>query len=171
MQISLCVTCDDMTSASVTARFCQWVRCSSAACSMLYNSSRAMGSFCLANSRCLVRQILPGFPSMLSRQYSLNISAELLRTQSFINGRWVSASSTFPVLDPASGKELAQVSDCGPQQAQEAVSAANKAFYSWRSRTAKVKILKRFSSGWCCRHQIWFTVVTHLSEPCSGMLL
>ncbi|GAA6082440.1 succinate-semialdehyde dehydrogenase, mitochondrial, partial [Tachysurus ichikawai] len=74
---------------------------------------------------------------MLSRQYSLNITAELLRTQGFINGGWVSSSSMFPVLDPATGQELAQVSDCGPQQAQEAVSAAYTAFYSWKTHTAK----------------------------------
>lgn len=97
-----------------------------------------MGSFHLANSRCFVRYIFPGLPSMLSRQYSMNISGELLRSQGFINGRWVSASSTFPVLDPATGQELAQVSDCGPQQAQEAVSAAYKAFHSWKTQTAKV---------------------------------
>ncbi|TTA40568.1 Succinate-semialdehyde dehydrogenase, mitochondrial [Bagarius yarrelli] len=84
-----------------------------------------------------VKSIFPGFPRMLSRQYSLNISTELLRTQGFINGSWVSASSTFPVLDPATGQELAQVSDCGPQQAQEAVQAAYKAFHSWKTKTAK----------------------------------
>lgn len=97
-----------------------------------------MGSLCIANSRHFVRQIFTGFPSMLSRQYSMNLPTELLRTQGFINGGWVSASSSFPVLDPATGQELAQVSDCGPQQAQEAVRAAYKAFNSWKTQTAKV---------------------------------
>ncbi|KAK3572412.1 hypothetical protein QTP86_032632, partial [Hemibagrus guttatus] len=100
-----------------------------------------MVRMCLANSRYFVRQIIPAFSSMLSRQYSLKISAELLRTQGFINGGWVSSSSSFPVLDPASGQELAQVSDCGPQEAQEAVKAASKAFYSWKSQTAKERSL------------------------------
>ncbi|KAF4087914.1 hypothetical protein AMELA_G00077070 [Ameiurus melas] len=100
-----------------------------------------MGSFYLANSRYFVRYILPGLPSMLNRQYSMHISGELLRTQGFINGRWVSATSTFPVLDPATGQELAQVSDCGPQQAQEAVSAAYRAFHSWKTQTAKERSL------------------------------
>lgn len=100
-----------------------------------------MGTFYLANSRYFVRYILPGLPSMLNRQYSMHISGELLRTQGFINGRWVSATSTFPVLDPATGQELAQVSDCGPQQAQEAVSAAYRAFHSWKTQTAKERSL------------------------------
>lgn len=116
----------------------------SAVCSLSYTLIRAMGSFWLANSRCFVRQIFPGLPSTTSRQYSLNISAELLQTRGFIDGRWVSASSTFPVVDPATGQELAQVSDCGPQQAQEAVSAAYKAFYSWKERIAKVNKLTFF---------------------------
>lgn len=127
-----------------------------------------MGSVCLANSRCFVRQIFPGLPSMLSRQYSLDISAGLLRTQGFINGRWVSASSTYPVLDPATGLELAQVSDCGPQQAQEAVSAAYKAFYSWRTQTAKVNTLKRFH-GVFADVSFSFNAVTHPSELLSAV--
>lgn len=132
--------------------------------------SRAMGSFCFTNSRCFVRQIIPRLPYMLRRQYSLNISAELLRTQGFINGRWVSASSTFPVLDPATGKELAQVSDCGPQQAQEAVRSAYEAFNSWKTRTAKVNKLNRFSLVHVGLADISFSlpVVTHLSDLCGG---
>uniref|UniRef100_A0AAR2J5U1 Succinate-semialdehyde dehydrogenase, mitochondrial n=1 Tax=Pygocentrus nattereri TaxID=42514 RepID=A0AAR2J5U1_PYGNA len=103
-----------------------------------------MVSFCVAGRRAFLGQIriLPGLPSMLRRPYSLDISAELLRTQGFINGRWVSAPDTFPVLDPATGEELAQVSDCGPQQARDAVSSAYKAFLSWKCQTAKGKPLK-----------------------------
>ncbi|KAJ8288454.1 hypothetical protein COCON_G00011130 [Conger conger] len=78
-----------------------------------------------------------GLSAMLRRRYSLNISAELLRTESFIGGKWVSTPSTFPVLDPATGKKIANVSDCGPHEARDAVSAAYKAFYSWKEQTAK----------------------------------
>lgn len=117
---------------------------------MLFTLISAMGSHCLAHSRCFVRRIFPGLPSMLSRQYSINISAELLRTQGFINGSWVSASATFPVLDPATGKELVQVSDCGPQQAQEAIKAAYNAFHSWKTQTAKVNKLFSKSSIYFC---------------------
>lgn len=97
-----------------------------------------MGTFCLMRSGCFLRQVVPGLPAVLHRQYSLDISAALLRTQGYIDGRWVSAPSTFPVLDPATGKELAKVADCGPREAQDAVNAAYKAFYSWKRQTAKV---------------------------------
>uniref|UniRef100_A0A8B9GYN0 Succinate-semialdehyde dehydrogenase, mitochondrial n=1 Tax=Astyanax mexicanus TaxID=7994 RepID=A0A8B9GYN0_ASTMX len=95
-----------------------------------------MGSFCVASGRGFLRQF-PVLSSMQSRSYSLQLSGDLLRTQGFISGRWVSAPSTFPVLDPATGAELARVSDCGPREAQDAVRAAHSAFQSWRSQTAK----------------------------------
>ncbi|XP_060778303.1 succinate-semialdehyde dehydrogenase, mitochondrial [Neoarius graeffei] len=120
-----------------------------------------MGSFGLANSRCFVRQVCLGFPSTMSRQYSLNIPAELLQTQGFIDGRWVSASSTFPVLDPATGQELARVSDCGPQQAQEAVRAAYKAFCSWKERTARERSLLL---------RKWFNLVNQHKEDLAKLI-
>ncbi|KAL1259785.1 hypothetical protein QQF64_010362 [Cirrhinus molitorella] len=82
-------------------------------------------------------QVFSGLPSMLQRPYSLDVSAQLLRTQAFIDGRWVSAASTFPVLDPATGEEIAKVSDCGTKEAQDAVNAAYKAFHLWKSHTGK----------------------------------
>ncbi|ROJ29323.1 Succinate-semialdehyde dehydrogenase, mitochondrial [Anabarilius grahami] len=82
-------------------------------------------------------QVFSGLPSMLQRPYSLDVSAQLLRTEGFIDGRWVSAASTFPVLDPATGEEIAKVSDCGTKEAQDAVNAAYKAFHLWKSHTAK----------------------------------
>lgn len=95
-----------------------------------------MGSFCLLRSRCLPRQV--GLPLVMHRQYSLDISAQLLRTQGYVNGQWINAPSTFPVLDPATGEEIAKVADCGPAEAKLAVDAAYKAFYSWKQHTAKV---------------------------------
>lgn len=103
-------------------------------------SAPAMGSLYLSGGRCFARQVFSGLPSMLQRRYSLDISARLLRTEGFIDGRWVSAASTFPVLDPATGEEIAKVSDCGLREAQDAVSAAHKAFHLWKNHTAKVRL-------------------------------
>ncbi|XP_030637034.1 succinate-semialdehyde dehydrogenase, mitochondrial [Chanos chanos] len=100
-------------------------------------ASYAMGSYCFIRSRYLLRQVPSGLSVTLNRQYSLEISPGLLRTESFIDGRWVSAPSTFQVLDPATGNELAKVSDCGPHEAKEAVNAAYKAFQTWKCQTAK----------------------------------
>lgn len=75
------------------------------------------------------------------RMYSMDVAAPLLRTQSYINGQWSSAASVFPVLDPATGQELARVSDCGPGEAKRAVAAAYEAFQSWKRYTAKERSL------------------------------
>uniref|UniRef100_A0A8P4KHK9 Succinate-semialdehyde dehydrogenase, mitochondrial n=1 Tax=Dicentrarchus labrax TaxID=13489 RepID=A0A8P4KHK9_DICLA len=88
------------------------------------------------------RYVLPGLPAAMHRHYSLDVSAPLLRTQGYVDGRWVSAASVFPVLDPATGKEIARVSDCGPAEAKQAVDAAYKAFHSWKQCTAKGKPIR-----------------------------
>jgi len=103
-----------------------------------------MGSLYLSRGRCILRQVFSGLstvPIMLQRPYSLDVSEQLLRTEGFIDGRWVSAASTFPVLDPATGEEIAKVSNCGTKEAQDAVNAAYKAFHLWKSHTAKVKLI------------------------------
>ena len=97
-----------------------------------------MGSFCLIQTRCFLRQVLTGLPAVMHREYSLDISAQLLRSQGYVDGRWISAASSFSVLDPATGEEIAKVADCGPSEAKTAVDAAYKAFYSWKQYTAKV---------------------------------
>ncbi|KAM9353253.1 succinate-semialdehyde dehydrogenase, mitochondrial [Symphorus nematophorus] len=96
-----------------------------------------MSTFCVLRTRCFLRQVFPGLPAAMHRQYSLDVAAPLLRTQGYVDGRWISAASVFPVLDPATGKEIARVSDCGPAEAKQAVDAAYKAFGSWKQHTAK----------------------------------
>lgn len=97
-----------------------------------------MSAVCVLRTRCSPRTGLPGLPAAMRRRYSLDVPAPLLRTQAYVGGRWVSAASVFPVLDPATGQEVARVSDCGPTEAKQAVDAAHKAFQSWKQNTAKV---------------------------------
>lgn len=56
-----------------------------------------------------------------------------------IGGTWVSASdeARFPVSDPATGRHLADVADCGAEDAERAIEAARLALPGWRSRPAK----------------------------------
>ncbi|MDP1646792.1 MAG: NAD-dependent succinate-semialdehyde dehydrogenase [Rubrivivax sp.] len=61
----------------------------------------------------------------------------LLKTDGLINGAWVPGSSRFAVVDPATGRELAQVANLGPVDAAAAIAAANKAWPAWRGKTAK----------------------------------
>ena len=74
-------------------------------------------------------------------------NSALLRTDAFIHGRWTPADSgqTFAVHDPATGEELAQVANCGPQETQRAIAAAEQALPAWRAKPAKERsaILRR----------------------------
>lgn len=72
---------------------------------------------------------------------------ELLRTSSFILGRWHTASDrTYPIKNPATGEVIAQVTDHGVPETRAAIEAAEKALPGWRERTAKdrSKILRRW---------------------------
>lgn len=64
---------------------------------------------------------------------------DLLRMQSYIDGKWIDAtdSGLFPVDNPATGGSIAHVANLGPDQAQTAIDAANRAFPAWRAKTAK----------------------------------
>jgi len=64
---------------------------------------------------------------------------DLLRSQSYINGKWVDAKdgSVFAVDNPATGAHIAHVANLGAEHAQVAIDAASAAFASWRARTAK----------------------------------
>ena len=54
----------------------------------------------------------------------------------FITDAWRDAVRTFPVRNPSSGAVIAQVADCGPEEAAEATRIAWEAFESWRATTA-----------------------------------
>lgn len=64
---------------------------------------------------------------------------DLFRPQAFINGLWENSLSgeTFPVENPATGKEIAQVANCGAQETKAAIKAAEAAFIEWRDTDAK----------------------------------
>ncbi|MDR2334009.1 MAG: NAD-dependent succinate-semialdehyde dehydrogenase [Burkholderiaceae bacterium] len=61
----------------------------------------------------------------------------LLKTDALIDGKWVAGASRFPVTDPATGLELAQVANLGAKDAEAAIAAASKAWPQWRALTAK----------------------------------
>ena len=72
-------------------------------------------------------------------------------TKAFINGKFVPAVSekTMATLNPATGKEIAQVADCGPEDVDLAVKAARKAFergvWSRMHPTERKKVILRFT--------------------------
>lgn len=64
---------------------------------------------------------------------------DLFRQQAYIDGEWVDADSgeTFPVLDPATGDELARIPRMGAAETRRAIAAAERAQVAWRGLLAK----------------------------------
>ncbi len=73
----------------------------------------------------------------------------LLREHGLIGGRWIGADDgrTFPVLDPASGEQIATVPRMGASETRAAVEAASAALPAWRARTAAERsaVLRRWA--------------------------
>jgi succinate-semialdehyde dehydrogenase/glutarate-semialdehyde dehydrogenase len=72
----------------------------------------------------------------------------LLRTQAYIDGKWLDADSgeTLPVLNPANGQAIAEVAKCGTAETRRAIEAAERAQIEWRQKTAKERaaVLRRW---------------------------
>lgn len=54
----------------------------------------------------------------------------------FINGKWQTNGTTFPVYNPATGAEIGQVADGTGADAHEAITVAHNAFATWSKTTA-----------------------------------
>ncbi|MBY4596180.1 NAD-dependent succinate-semialdehyde dehydrogenase [Ottowia caeni] len=61
----------------------------------------------------------------------------LLKTDSFVNGKWLKGKKRFDVNDPATGGLLADVADLEPKDVKSAIAAANAAWPAWRALTGK----------------------------------
>ncbi|MFA5775328.1 MAG: NAD-dependent succinate-semialdehyde dehydrogenase, partial [Ilumatobacteraceae bacterium] len=61
------------------------------------------------------------------------MSGTSVRTSSYIGGEWVTSSSTFDVLNPTTGKSIAQVANASIAECLTAVDAAHEAFPSWKA--------------------------------------
>jgi succinate-semialdehyde dehydrogenase len=75
--------------------------------------------------------------------------ADLLITTAYINGRWIEADDTIPVVDPATGEEIAHVTALETSVVDEAVRHASKAFVGWRNRLPldRGSILRAWARG------------------------
>ncbi|TGA92950.1 aldehyde dehydrogenase [Streptomyces sp. MZ04] len=65
------------------------------------------------------------------------------RTQAFIGGDWREAAATFPTVDPATGRTVADVAACGAPEVDDAVRAARTAFDDGRWSRADPAVRKR----------------------------
>jgi succinate-semialdehyde dehydrogenase/glutarate-semialdehyde dehydrogenase len=67
--------------------------------------------------------------------------AGLLRSESYLFDGWRTARSgkTFPVLNPANGRRITQVSSLGADETREAIAGAVQAQAKWRALTAQAR--------------------------------
>jgi len=70
---------------------------------------------------------------------SLLKDPSLFKEDAYINGQWFKSSSgaTFAVNNPATDEIIAHVTNLGPDDAELAIIAAEKAFNGWKSKTGK----------------------------------
>lgn len=61
----------------------------------------------------------------------------LIIEQSYINGKWEKGKKSFPVINPADGKAIAEVADLSVKETRSAIKAAHKAWLSWRHESAQ----------------------------------
>ena len=87
-------------------------------------------------------------------------SDTLIRTNAYIAGSWTGAPVT-PVLDKATGQEIAKVPNLGVEETREAIKTAHAALPAWRQRTAKERsqILRT-----------WFDLISAHSEDLAHLL-
>ena len=82
-------------------------------------------------------------------QVAPHTTLELLLDKGYVGGKWVDAGdgATFPVVDPATGEELAQVPRMGAAETRAAVAAAEAAYADWRTTVAKAraKVMRRWA--------------------------
>jgi succinate-semialdehyde dehydrogenase / glutarate-semialdehyde dehydrogenase len=53
----------------------------------------------------------------------------------FVTDDWHKSTSTYPIYSPATGELLAQVADCGADDAAKAIRISWDAFLQWRKKT------------------------------------
>lgn len=70
----------------------------------------------------------------------------LLKSEAYVNGKWMKGSKTFAVSNPATGEKIADVADLSVEETSKAIDQANAAFNTWRKTTAKerAKILRKW---------------------------
>ncbi len=76
--------------------------------------------------------------------------ATFIRSDAYVNGRWVGAATgqSFAVTNPANGLVITHVPDMGAAETADAVEAAAAAFPAWRKLTARerAKILQKWNA-------------------------
>lgn len=72
--------------------------------------------------------------------------ASLLKTDSYIDGKWVSGETSFAVDNPANRQKIADIADVGEAGARKAVAAAHTAFAKWKTTSVfeRARLVQRW---------------------------
>ena len=62
-----------------------------------------------------------------------------MRTQLYIDGKWVDGNGTMPVYDPSDGSVIAEVATAGEEECEAALDAAHRAFPSWAKTAPRTR--------------------------------
>ena len=88
-------------------------------------------------------------PDTLERATLPLKDAALLRTQCYVDGRWIDADAgrTMDVVNPANGRIVGTAPVLGATETRAAIEAANRAWPAWRAKTAKERsaILRKWN--------------------------
>lgn len=70
----------------------------------------------------------------------------LFRTESYVDGKWVSGETRFQVSNPANREIIAEVCDVGEAGARKAVAAAHDAFAKWKKSSVfeRARLVQRW---------------------------
>ena len=88
-------------------------------------------------------------PDTLERATLPLKDAALLRTQCYVDGRWIDADDrkTMDVVNPATGRPIGTAPWFGAAETRRAIEAASRAWPAWRAKTAKERgaILRKWN--------------------------
>src|SRR5690606_2284658 len=70
----------------------------------------------------------------------------LLKTTSYINGKWLTGNPTIAVTNPADMSTIANIVDAGAQQTEQAIIAAKAALPHWSAKSAseRASLMRRW---------------------------
>ena len=68
-----------------------------------------------------------------------DLDQNLVRTASYVDGKWQQSESKYPVINPATDEQIAEVSDASIELAEQAVVAAKKALPAWSALAPKAR--------------------------------
>ncbi|MDB2325370.1 NAD-dependent succinate-semialdehyde dehydrogenase [Alphaproteobacteria bacterium] len=86
---------------------------------------------------------------------------KLLRTDAYIDGKWVAANKRFAVTNPANGEVIAEVADLGASDVTAAIDAAVPAQKAWAKKTAKERAMVM---------RVWYDLIMANAEDLAVIL-